>query len=102
MSARADAASTAGAMPSPGQCGIAAASLATAVAGIFGGAERAFAAARKRARLAALAWRKHRGDWRTAALQQHLGRAVDLSDLEQRQRAWDRDESNSYSMAGWS
>jgi hypothetical protein len=62
----------------------------------------AFATAREGARLAVRAWREHCGDWRTAALQRYLGRAVDATDLERRQRTWDRDESNSYSMAGWS
>jgi hypothetical protein len=49
-----------------------------------------------------MTWRDRRGDWQTAARERYLGRAVDLSDLERRQRAWDRDESNSYSMSGWS
>jgi hypothetical protein len=89
-------------MPSPGQCGIVAVSLATTVSGILRRAVRAFAAARERARVAARAWPDRRGDWRTTAREHYLGRAVDLSDLERRQRAWERDESNAYNLSGWS
>ncbi len=102
MSARVHATLGAAAMPSPGQCGVVAVSLATMVAGILRRAGRAFAAARERARVAAPAWRERRGDWQTTARERYLGRAVDLSDLERRQRAWDRDESNAYSLSGWS
>ncbi len=42
------------------------------------------------------------GDWQTTARERYLSGAVDLPDLERRQRAWDRGESNSYSMSGWS
>ncbi len=102
MTPRVNAISDTAAMPSPGQWGVVAASLATAVAGIVRRARRAFAAARERTGVAAPAWRDRRGDWQTAARERYLGRAVDLSDLERRQRAWDRDESNSYRMSGWS
>jgi hypothetical protein len=63
--------------------------------------ERAFEAARECARVAMLAWRERAGDWQTAARLRYLSRAVDLPDLERRQRTWERDESNSYSMSGW-
>ena len=102
MNSSANTMSDAAALPNPGPCGGVAASLATAVAGILRRAGLAFAAAGERARVAALTWRDRRGDWQTAARERYLGRAVDLSDLERRQRAWDRDESNSYSMSGWS
>lgn len=46
------------------------------------------------------AWRARR-DWRTAAQERYLDDAVDAVDLERRQRAWDRDESNAYSLSGW-
>jgi hypothetical protein len=89
-------------MPSSSQCSGGTASRATSAAGIFRRAARSLAAARESARLAALAWREQRGDWRATAMQRFLGHAVDAPDLERRQRIWDRDESNSYSMAGWS
>jgi hypothetical protein len=102
MNSRVDPMSAAGARSSPGRYEDVAASLATALAGGLRRAARAFAAARERAGVAVLAWRERPGDWQTAARLRYLGRAVDLPDLERRQRAWDRDESNSYSMSCWS
>jgi len=90
------------AIPSPRPCGVVAASFATTAAAGLRRAARALAAALQRASAALLTRRESAGDWQTAARHRYLGRAVDLADLERRQRAWDRDESNSYSMSGWS
>lgn len=94
MTCRVNATLDAPRMPSAEQCGVVAVSLASTVAGALRRAARALAAT--------LAWRERRGDWQTAARERYLAHAVDLSDLERRQRAWDRDESNSWSMSGWS
>jgi len=102
MNAGMKAAPDAAALPSPSQCVGGAGALTTAMARTFRRAGRAFAAARERARVAALPRRDRRGDWQTAARERYLDCAVDRSDLERRQRAWERDESNAYSMAGWS
>lgn len=53
--------------------------------------------------LRSIRWRSgSRGDrWDARAQRVFLGGAVDASDLERRQRAWERDESNAYSLSGW-
>jgi hypothetical protein len=64
--------------------------------------------ARTSAALCDRAWRiartprKRDEDWRTAARELYLWHAVDVHDVERRQRAWDRDEASAYSMSGWS
>lgn len=102
MTSSVNATSTMAVMPSPDQGEAVAVSIARKVAGALGRAARAFAAKREAARVASLTWRNGRGDWQTAARERYLGDAIDLSDLERRQRAWDRDESNAYRLSGWS
>lgn len=48
------------------------------------------------------AWRARCDDWRSVAERRFLRRAVDASDLERRQRLWEREESSAYSLTGWS
>jgi hypothetical protein len=60
-----------------------------------------FAAWRERVRASALARREPELDWERQGRERFLRGAVDVYDVERRQRIWDRDEAGAYRMSGW-